>query len=76
MNYCLVCGRKLTKSLGPIGPVCMKKLQGENRKHRIRGMSREKYADLAEDLDIFSGEGDEIRETAKAACEGERQAKS
>jgi hypothetical protein len=51
-RYCEVCGRKLTTSLGPIGPVCLKKLTTKNIQQKS-GMSKDDYVKQLEENDIF-----------------------
>lgn len=50
-NYCTVCGRELTKSLGPIGPKCLQKMRPRN--HRIRGVTKKQHEKLCIKYDMY-----------------------
>lgn len=49
-RYCSVCGRKLTKTSGPIGPKCLQKITPRNRrigtvKKRNKRLIKDIYGD-------------------------------
>lgn len=69
-KYCSVCGRELKKSEGPIGPKCLQKMRPKNL--RTRRISREKYAAVWEQYDLFGGEDGQTEDgTASESTEGQ-----
>ncbi len=54
IRLCIVCGRKLTKTIGVIGPKCIAKLRKENGVSiKSRRMPLQKYRNLMKKHDIF-----------------------
>ena len=58
-HYCSVCGRKLTKTDGPIGPKCLQKMRPRNA--RSRRITKSQYLKMWARYDIY-GETDEQKE--------------
>ncbi len=48
---CIVCGKVLTKSEGPIGPRCLSNMRPKSR--RKQGMTKAQYVRLCEKYDLF-----------------------
>ena len=49
-HYCSVCGRKLTKTVGPIGPKCLEKINPRNKRSYITKAQR---IQAAQQYDMF-----------------------
>jgi hypothetical protein len=69
-KFCLICGRRIEKSPGPIGPVCLRKMQGQTR--RIYRISKEKYIKYMKEHDIFLEENGEQAEDATTGSDSEK----
>lgn len=50
-HYCIVCGRELIKTSGPIGPTCLRKTQPRNR--RVRGLTRRQCEKICAKYDMY-----------------------
>lgn len=50
-RYCVVCGRELTKTMGPVGPKCLQKIRPRNM--RIRRISK---AQFSASYDMYGGD--------------------
>ena len=57
-HRCSECGRRLEKTEGPIGPVCLKKTKPRNSRNRNKNISQK----MLEKLDMF---GEEINGSSK-----------
>lgn len=64
MGWCLVCGRKLKKSSGPIGPTCLKKFQTHNI--RVQNVPSDEAIQALEENDLFEEDEGEQRQDQKA----------
>lgn len=52
-RYCAVCGRRLIKTDGPIGPVCKRRMLGLIS--RRKRMSKKTYIKMMKKYDLFGG---------------------
>ena len=64
-RYCRVCGRKLKRSPGSIGPKCLQKLNGKKPKKSAKS----KYLETLAKYDMYKGEEDG-QEKDESAGEG------
>lgn len=69
-RYCSVCGRELTRSIGPIGPKCLQKIRGKTSRGGIRP-SKAQYIKMAAKHDMYGGaDGQKEDEAASESPEG------
>lgn len=69
-HYCMVCGRELIKTSGPIGPTCLKKIQPRNR--RVRGLTKKQYNNICSKYDMYRGtDGQTEDDTPGESSEGQ-----
>lgn len=54
--YCIICGRELKKSNGPIGPVCAKKNNRQLKVTSARNSRKQELKYIEKKHDIFAGE--------------------
>ncbi len=52
-NYCAMCGRELTKTVGPVGPKCLQKMQPRNV--RVRGATKKQHEKICAKYDMYGG---------------------
>ena len=57
-SYCVVCGRELTKTVGPVGPKCLQKLRPRNI--RVRGMTKKQHEKICIKYDIYQHSEEEL----------------
>lgn len=69
-SYCVVCGRELTKTAGPIGPKCLQKLRPRNI--RVRGTTKKQHEKICANYDMY-GEYNEQTEDGTSSKNFEGQ---
>ena len=52
-RYCVMCGRELTKTTGPIGPKCLQKIRPKNK--RVARASKTQQRKILAKYDIYGG---------------------
>lgn len=70
-HYCQVCGKKLQKTHGPVGPVCLKKYGNKNLK--CTRVPKQVLTDYLKKHDLF-GDNDEQGQNAETSSDTSSQA--
>ena len=65
-GYCAVCGRELKKSIGPIGPKCLKKMKPHSLRLDKKDTKSQRMM-MAEKYDMYLEEEKSGQEQAHAA---------